>query len=315
MVYLEYNILGKNKQIKIDEIDHRDDENVFKRDEKHYEYNVGKKEQNTFKKLLHILKLWNEFTEQNRIDYWACGGTLLGAVRHSGFIPWDNDIDVCIMLSDLKKVKRKLDGHPVLRYYECECGLRIYIKNKNDKNKNDKNKNDKNKNDKNNGLDDNAETFPFMDIFICDYYNKITVKFCGFLSSNGDPTWFMSDLFPNQHIYSSELYPLKQVVFENVTIMVPNNQINLLFRNFSDKCLTMCKISNHIGLHEGIFNNKNIQEGHYNFSKNLYSIEKIFNISRESTLNTYKYKLIKNAISSESIIKLFDNALVKKILN
>ena len=224
--------------------------------------------------------MWNEFTEQNRIDYWACGGTLLGAVRHSGFIPWDNDIDVCIMLSDLKKVKRKLDGHPILKYYECECGLRTYIKNKNDKN--------------NGGGDDDAETFPFMDIFICDYYNKITVKFCGFLSSDREPTWFMSDLFPNQHIYKNELYPLKQVAFEDVTIMVPNNQVNVLYRNFSDECLTVCKISNHVILHESIINSKKVQEGHYIYSKNLYSIEKLLNISRENALNAQQYKIIKS---------------------
>ena len=303
MVYLEYNILGKNKQIKIDEMDHHENKNVIMHDEKHYEYQVGKKEQDTFKKLLKILKLWNEFTKECGIEYWACGGTLLGAVRHSGFIPWDNDVDVCIMLSDLKKVKKKLNGHPVLKYYECECGLRIYIKNKNDKN------------DGLDDLDDDAETFPFMDIFICDYYNKITVNFCGFLSNDGDPTWFMSDMFPNQHIYKNELYPLKQVAFEGITIMVPNNQINVLYRNFSDKCLTICKISNHVILHEGLIQNKKLQEEQYMFSKNLYSIEKLFNISRENTLNTYKYKLIKNAMVSESIIKLFDNALVKKILN
>ena len=301
MVYLEYNMLGKKKKIKVDKMDHHENKNVIMHDEKHYEYQFGKKEQDTFKKLLKILNLWNECTEKYGIDYWACGGTLLGAVRHSGFIPWDNDIDVCIMLSDLKKVKRKLDGHPILKYYECECGLRIYIENKNDKN---------------DGIfRENENAFPFMDIFICDYYNKITVNFCGFLSSDGEPTWFMSDLFPNQHIYSNELYPLKQVAFENVTIMVPNNQINLLFRNFSDKCLTVCKISNHIGLHESLIRNKNIQEGHYNFSKNLYSIEKIFNISRENTLNTYKYEIIKNAILSESTIKFFNNPLIKKLLN
>jgi len=301
MVYLEYNILGNNKKIKIDEID-QENKNVVKHGEngdndEHYVYKIGKKKQKIFKKLLKILKLWNEFTEQNRIDYWACGGTLLGAVRHSGFIPWDNDIDACIMLSDLKKVKRKLDGHPTLKYYECECGLRIYIKN-----------------DKNNGRD-HDKAFPFMDIFICHYYNKITIKFCGFLSSDGDPTWFMSDLFPNEHIYSSELYPLKQIAFEDVTIMVPNNQINVLYRNFSDKCLTICKISNHVDFHEGIFNNKNVQEGQYNFSKNLYNVEKFFNISRENTFNAQKYKIIKNVISSSSTNILFDNTLIKKLLN
>ena len=273
MVYLEYNILGKNKQIKIDEMDHHENKNVIMHDEKHYEYHVGKKEQNTFKKLLHILKLWNEFTEQNRIDYWACAGTLLGAVRHSGFIPWDNDIDVCIMLSDLKKVKRKLDGHPVLKYYECEQGLQLYIQSKDEDEAN------------------NDYAFPFLDIFICDYYNKITVKYCGFLSHDGNPTWFTGDLFPNEHIYSNELYPLKRVAFEDTTIMVPNNQINLLYRTFSDKCLTICKIANHTFVHE--FANKKIMEKRFKVVKKLYQVENTLNVPRKNTITLLHYKIIK----------------------
>ena len=43
MVYLEYNILGKNKQIKIDEMDHHENKNVIMHDEKHYEYKIGKR--------------------------------------------------------------------------------------------------------------------------------------------------------------------------------------------------------------------------------------------------------------------------------
>ena len=235
MVYLKYKIFG-NKKIKINAIEHNKDKSVIQHDDQHYEYKVDGNKKKTFKQLLKILKLWNELTKECGIGYWACGGTLLGAVRHSGFIPWDDDIDISIMLSDLTKVKMKLDKHPVLKYYESVCGLRLH-------------------------LDDNDSTA--IDVFICDWYNKFTVNFCGPLSDQGESMWWNSEIFPNQHIHMNELRPLKEVAFEDATIMIPNNATNVLYRNFSDQCLSECKISNHVVLHEGIFNSKMYQEGQY----------------------------------------------------
>ncbi len=54
--------------------------------------------------LLDIMKLFHEFCEKHNIDYSLYGGSCLGAVRHNGFIPWDDDLDVAVDRENYKKL-------------------------------------------------------------------------------------------------------------------------------------------------------------------------------------------------------------------
>lgn len=65
--------------------------------------------------MLEILKFIDRVCAENHIRYWLSSGTALGAVRHGGFIPWDDDVDIELLEPDfrrLKKVWRALDNPP-----------------------------------------------------------------------------------------------------------------------------------------------------------------------------------------------------------
>ncbi len=61
------------------------------------------------KEMLRLLNVIDKICRENGLKYWLDGGTLIGAVRHGGFIPWDDDIDISLLKPDFNTLINILD--------------------------------------------------------------------------------------------------------------------------------------------------------------------------------------------------------------
>jgi lipopolysaccharide cholinephosphotransferase len=78
-----------------------------------------------------IMKVILKFMEKEGTEYYMLGGTLLGAVRHKGFIPWDDDIDIGIPRGEyerfLSDIKRELPDYMAVRTYKNSRNHHYYF--------------------------------------------------------------------------------------------------------------------------------------------------------------------------------------------
>ncbi len=84
---------------------------------------------------LEMLKFVDEVCRRENLTYWLSGGTLLGAVRHKGFIPWDDDVDLMMPRPDYEKLvaaaerlstERYILAHPRLQDDYAMSWMRVY---------------------------------------------------------------------------------------------------------------------------------------------------------------------------------------------
>lgn len=78
----------------------------------------GSKLRKNQKELVDMLVDLAEILEKHNIRWWLSSGTLLGAARHEGFIPWDDDLDIAMLRKDFKRLQRIL--------YEMDSDKYVY---------------------------------------------------------------------------------------------------------------------------------------------------------------------------------------------
>lgn len=167
------------------------------------------------KTAIDLLKKTIEILEEYNINYFLVSGTLLGHVRHNGFIPWDDDIDLAVdstildKLSDMNtKYGNQLnfitkDKMIVKTCFKdvgniIKCMWQKFMLNKNENYR-----------------------WPFIDLFIYQQYDdKIN-----FFNKN----WTMNEFFP-----------VTKIKFYDIDAAIPRNPDYFLKINFKDDYMTKC---------------------------------------------------------------------------
>ncbi|CAM6000397.1 unnamed protein product [Sphagnum balticum] len=137
------------------------------------------------------------------IAYWIDGGTLLGAVRHRGLIPWDDDLDVCILKRD---EERLLLAFPLLykmgySAIKMPFGYKVYRTNAP-------------------SIERRGWSHPFFDIFIIEQTDDILTYACHIGKPKRDGgSFFMK---------TAEVFPLKTYLFGPLAVKGPQDPTEYL---------------------------------------------------------------------------------------
>ncbi len=234
-----------------------------------------------------VLRIFDKILNKNNLTYWLDHGTLLGSIRHKGYIPWDDDIDIAMPRKDYEKVRNQIykefeelgfelnqgEGYKkqILRFLYKNSALQIdifphetYYKKTNKEEKQELYK----------SISDCYNTFykkfPQEDLRSDKIKFDINelLKFQNEIVYKNNPSIEGGTIFngcefltyAKPEIYDWEdIYPLKKREFEGYKFNIPNNYDKYLTQMYGDYMSLPKKVKTHKGIIEKLASNKSIE--------------------------------------------------------
>jgi len=175
----------------------------------------SKKQKQQQKCILEMMRLLIHETKKRNIKIFAISGTLLGAKRNGGLIPYDDDGDFGFEMSEFDKLLNltKIDIHPEYKLVHCngDIGFRMIRKG------------------------------PFiaqLDLFAFGQDKDPTKVVHISPIIDGKPTYYTQYIFPRDWMDASSIKKLEWVDFEDFKIPIPSDSVNQLKHIYGDDCIT-----------------------------------------------------------------------------
>lgn len=168
------------------------------------------------KRIYNLARILHDTLTKSGISYWASSGTLLGCVRHGGFIPWDDDLDLCVYQKDTEKIEQCLKT--LLNDNGCEIvevpvfGYRVFHKTESEKLPSEYQK----------------HRYPFCDIFVMKRKHNITWVAKG----SGRTRW------PEEYYHNKDIDNMESKLFGDVYLNCTANAEEYLERNYGEHWYT-----------------------------------------------------------------------------
>jgi hypothetical protein len=159
-----------------------------------------------------LLEYTDRTLTEHGIAYWVSCGTLLGAVRHQGFIPWDDDIDLQVEMTERAKLldlrERFLkDGFVLIN---AGGGYKLAY--------------------------NTVWRFPFVDLVMVAR-DEGRMKLCYPLAADGTCTFGKAREWPNECIPIDQVFPLVRVPFESFAVSAPGRTVDVVTSMYGSSAL------------------------------------------------------------------------------